>query len=116
MPFQRLITSSMFMYNCVYSMLVLFVVIKNLNIYTLQDNATQIQQKLKDRSHIIEQAENDISTSSSSTLSSSLSSSTSSSKPLTCKLTSEKGQQKHQSWSQEVRMAIQSKHRNLRNH
>ena len=57
----------MFMYNYFYSLLVLFVVIKNLNIYTLQDNPTRIQQKLNDRSHTIEQAENDTSTSSLST-------------------------------------------------
>ena len=81
----------MFLYNCVYSLLVLFVVMENLNIYKLQDNPTQIQQKLNDQSHTIEQAENDISmSSSSSTLSSSLSSSTSSSKPLKGNLTSEK--------------------------
>ena len=54
-------------------LLVLFMVIKNLNIYTLQDNPMWIQQKLNDRSHKIEQAENDVSTLSSSTLSSSLS-------------------------------------------
>ena len=84
----------MFMYNYFYSLLVLFVVIKNLNIYTLQDNSTWIQQKLNDRSHTIEQAENDTSTSSSSsslTLSSSLSSSMSSPEPLKGKSTSEKG-------------------------
>ena len=82
------------MYNYFYSLLVLFVVIKNLNIYTLQDNPTQIQQKLNDRSHTIEQAENDTSTSLSSsslTLSSSLSSSMSTPEPLKGKSTSEKG-------------------------
>ena len=63
-------------------------VIKNLNIYSLQENPRQIPQKLKDRSHILEQAENDVSTSSSSTLPSS--SSTSSSEPLKRKSTSEK--------------------------
>ena len=86
----------MFMYNYFYSLLVLFVVIKNLNIYTLQDNPLWIQQKLNDQSHTIEQAENDTSTSSSSlllllTLSSSLSLSTSTPEPLKGKLTSEKG-------------------------
>ena len=78
------------MYNCIYSLLVLFLVIKNLNIYSLQENPRQIPQKLKDQSHILEQAENDVSTSSSLTLSSSLSSSTSSSEPLKRKSTSEK--------------------------
>ena len=81
------------MYNYFYSLLVLFVVIKNLNIYTLQDNPIRIHQKLNDQSHTIEQAENDTSTSSSSllTLSSSLSSSMSTPEPLKGKLTSEKG-------------------------
>ena len=83
----------MFMYNYFYSLLVLFVVIKNLNIYTLQDNPIRIHQKLNDRSHTIEQAENDTSTSllSSLTLSSSLSLSMSTPEPLKGKLTSEKG-------------------------
>ena len=76
-------------------------VIKNLNIYTLQDNPTWIQQKLNDRSHIIEQAENDTSTSSSLsllslslTLSSSLSLSMSTPEPLKGESTSEKGTSK----------------------
>ena len=93
----------MFMYNYLYSLLVLFLVIKNLNIYTLQDNPTWIQQKLNDQSHTIEQAENATSTSSSSssssspsTLSSSLSLSMSTPEPLKCKLTSEKGTTKAQ--------------------
>ena len=84
----------MFMYNYFYSLLVLFVVIKNLNIYTLQDNPTWIQQKLNDQSHTIEQVENDtsmsLSLSSLSTLSSSLLSSMSTPEPLKGKSTSEK--------------------------
>ena len=99
-------------------------VIKNLNIYTLQDNPTRIQQNLNDRSHTIEQAENDVSMSSlsSSTLSSSLSSSTSSSKPLKGKLTSEKGTKKapklvsrsengHSEQTQKAAKSLVQKHR-----